>query len=231
MKRISEKSKEREGRGEGSGKDYKPYIKAREFNSIGTCSNFVDWKTGRHVELLSQVELGAYCTLRWDDSVEDINEQYPLNNEKVRAILHKKNIELKEKGFPVMKSPIINEAPMTTDLVVTYKDGTKKIYSVKYDKKTISQRDIEKLWLEKAYWNQQGSEWKLIDKNDINMTLVKNIMLVTEFYDKSRIFDEVSLIKHAIATKEIAIDLEHEILDFSNPAWYLAKIRGSDICG
>lgn len=214
MKKISEKSKEREGRGKGNGKDYKPYIKAREFNSLGICSNFVDWKTGRHVELFSQTELAAYCTLHWDDSVIDINEQYPLDNESVTAILHKKNRELKERRLPALKSPIINNAPMTSDLVVTYADSKKKVFLVKYNKKSISERDIEKLWIEKTYWNQLGCEWKLIDQSDVNMILVKNIMLVTEFYDESRIFDEVSLIKHAIATKELEVDLEHDILNF-----------------
>ena len=45
--RISEKGKQKEKRGLGVGPDYKPYIKVREFNSLGTCSNYVDWKNQR----------------------------------------------------------------------------------------------------------------------------------------------------------------------------------------
>lgn len=45
MKQISDQRKRQEGRGTGTEKDYKPYIQAREVNSLGTCSNPIDWKT------------------------------------------------------------------------------------------------------------------------------------------------------------------------------------------
>lgn len=79
MGKISEQRKRQEGRGTGTKKDYKPYIQAREINSLGTCSNPIDWKTGRTIELLSQGESALWHILRWNDDVIDIREQYPLD--------------------------------------------------------------------------------------------------------------------------------------------------------
>lgn len=64
MSAPSLKTKIKQGRGLGEGKDYKPFIKSREFNSMGTCSNVGDWKHGRQMQLLSQVEYGIYINLK-----------------------------------------------------------------------------------------------------------------------------------------------------------------------
>ena len=46
-RRIPDKTKKIRKMGEGTGKDYKPYITTSEFNSMGTTSVIKDWKTGR----------------------------------------------------------------------------------------------------------------------------------------------------------------------------------------
>lgn len=212
---ISEKGKRRQKRGLGEGTDYKPYIKAREFNSIGTCSNYIDWKNQRQYEFLSQTELSVFITYRWDDSVVEIREQYPLDIRLVKKIVQQKNAEMCLYNEEVIKSPVRNGKPMTTDLLVFYKDGRKKAISVKYDRNNLTDRDIEKLWIEKTYWEKQNVEWELVDNSMINKILVHNIMLITEFYDRNRVFDKVSLLKHLIATKQLKVNLEDEILDFS----------------
>ena len=78
MSRITEKGKLRQNRGTGHHETYKPWIMAAEFNSQGTCSEIVDWKHGRSIQLLSQGEAAAYYLLRWNDDIDDIREQYPL---------------------------------------------------------------------------------------------------------------------------------------------------------
>ena len=67
MQRITEEGKIKNGRGTGTGVEYKPWIKIRELNSKGTASNIIDWKNGRQIELLSQAEVWWYYVLRWDD--------------------------------------------------------------------------------------------------------------------------------------------------------------------
>lgn len=205
MRRISEQRKKREHRGEGSGANYKPYIQAREFNSLGTCSNPIDWKTGRTVELLSQTEKAVWYLLRWDDQVTDIQEQYPLELSKTVALSQELGI----------RHPKDTSTRMTTDFLVTLKNKPRMAVSVKASRADLeSNRTIEKLYLEKQYWKSQGVPFSLVFKSDVNMTAVNNIRLITEFYSPESIFDEVSALKHLIAQKLIHVDLAKEPLNF-----------------
>lgn len=207
MKRILYKTKKKQKRGHGRGAEYRPYEKASEFNSIGTCSNIIDWKTGRHMELLSQGELAVFSMLRWDDNVLDIREQFPLNMYKVWQIAD-------HEGIRVSKNL---ENTMTTDFLVTFRDGTEKAYSVKDSRKVLeNMRTVEKLYLEKKYWKQEGVSYEIVFKEEINMILVNNLRLIMEYYDERKVYDVVSLIKHKIATKQILVNIENEILDFSD---------------
>ena len=172
-----------EGRGKGHGRDYKPWIETREVSSIGTCSNPIDWKTGRTVELLSQGESYFWHILRWNDKVDDIREQYPLDIETTLKICDDFNI----------KHPHDRKTYMTSDFYVTYKDGTEKIFSVKNSRDVLNQ--------------------KLVFKDEMNQILAENIRFVCVYYDRSRVFDETSLLKHLIATKQIKVDMETQFLD------------------
>ena len=109
-------------------------------------------------------------------------------------------------GFPAPKEI------MTTDMLVTKKDGSEVAYSVKPNK-DLRRRNLQLLCIEKQYWMNQGKECRLVFKTEMNTILASNIRLVTEFYDLSRVFDKISAIKHKIATKEYQIDMEHELLD------------------
>lgn len=54
----------------------------------------------------------------------------------------------------------------------------------------------------------------------MNIVLAENIRMVCMFYDLSSVFDEMSMLKHYIATKKIQVDMESEPLDFQ----YLLEI-------
>jgi hypothetical protein len=230
MRGPSQKSKRQQGRGIGEGKDYKPYIKSREINSAGTCSNVTDWKTGRQMQLLSQIEYSIYMQQRWRDDVMDIRERFPLDMVYMSNILSMINHELKEQGHNVIAAICYEDKePMTTDLLLTLENGHYEAISIVPNRNKLSQRDIEKIWLEKKYWNSKGIEFRLMDKTDINQTLVKNLRLITEYYDKTKVYDEISAIKHLIATKTLIIDLEKEILDFTKYRELLRK-EGYELC-
>lgn len=154
-----------EGRGKGHGRDYKPWIETREVSSSGTCSNPIDWKTGRTVELLSQGESYFWHILRWNDKVDDIREQYPLDIETTLKICDDFNI----------KHPHDRKTYMTSDFYVTYKNGTKKIFSVKNSRDVLNQkRTKEKLSVEACYWKKyRNIDYKLVflEKNSIKSRL------------------------------------------------------------
>lgn len=201
-KRLSTASKEKRHMGEGEGKDYKPYITTSEFNSLGTTSVIVDWKTGRGVHCLSQGETYWYYILRWDNNNIDIREQFPMKREETIKIAERM-------GF---KHPGNDEYIMTLDFLTTEADGKFHAYSIKPDKEALTDRALEILCIEKMYWESQGVPYSLLFKTDANLVLVHNIRDVVRFYNIQDVFDERSLIKHRIARKEIKIDMSDKDL-------------------
>ena len=200
-KPISNKTKKLRKMGEGTGKDYLPYITTSEFNSIGTTAVVKDWKTGRGVHCLSQGEALWYYILRWDDSNVDIREQFPLDKTITDEIA-------KESGFRI---PGGEDHIMTTDFLVTKKDNSLQAYSVKLDR-NLSDRVLQLLYIEKKYWISQNIPFDILFKTDVNRILASNIRLVTEYYDAKWVFDEYSALKHKIAIKEIVTDMESKEL-------------------
>ncbi len=185
--------------GSGVGKNYLPYITTSEFNSLGTTSVIKDWKTGREVHCLSQGEMYWYYILRFDDENIDIREQFPLDRSKTEKIAQQFGI--KHPGNSM-------EYVMTTDFLVTRSDKTHIAYSVKTND-DLKDRDLEILCIEKQYWLNEGYDYQLLFKRDVNRTLVENIRAVVPFYDKTEVFDEYSEVKHGIARKTIVWDMEH----------------------
>ena len=214
MSKISTDTKLKQGRGKGFGADYKPFIKAREFNSMGTCSNFVDWKNGRQMQFLSQTELYVYMQLRWlDDDIDDVHEQYPLDIDRLKELVFQANQELQASGQSLLKVKYDSQHWLTSDLVIYRDKSISEVISVKYNKNDLSEKDIETIWIEKKYWNERGIPLTLMDRSDVNLVLVQNLRLVLEYYDLSKVHDKDSLIKHYIATKKLAVDIGTKPLD------------------
>lgn len=206
MTKISGKGKHREGRGTGGCADYKPWIKVREVNSLGTATSVIDYKTGRNVELLSQGEVYWWYYLRWQDDVEDIQEQFPLDLATTVAIAD-------SLGYAHPKD---NSHEMTTDLLVTKINGKREAYSVKVNPKALDNpRTLEKLMIEKMYWESQGVPFHMAFKNKLNKTLIQNLIDVLECYDPSAVSDPIGAIRYKIAHKEIIVDMESSPLNYS----------------
>lgn len=208
---ISEEGKRARQRGTGEGASYKPWILTREFNSLGTTANIIDWKHGRSVQLLSAAEEWYYYVLRWDDNVLDIREQYPLHKETTKRIARMFGI----------RHP---SGTMTTDLLVTYPRNKLVAYSVKVSRSDVDyelastedernrvKRTAEKLFVEKYYWESLGIEFHLVFKEDLNSIYVDNIRRAVLYYDSASVHDDVSKIKHLIATKQIVVDMDKPI--------------------
>ena len=68
------------GRGQGTGKDYKPFIQAHDNKvaSNGWLTRHLGWKTNRVHHTLSNYERMYLYFLEWVDEVADIREQFPL---------------------------------------------------------------------------------------------------------------------------------------------------------
>ena len=69
-----------EGRGQGRGIKYHPWLTIQDFPSKGRSSRTPGWKTNRVHHFLSDHEKRYFYLLEWLDFVIDIREQYPLLN-------------------------------------------------------------------------------------------------------------------------------------------------------
>ena len=176
----------------------------RKVGLVGTCSNYIDWKTKRQLNLFSQVELKHFLMLRWRDDVVEINEHVPISDEDIQAIQK----EARQNNI----STSIRKKEFT--FVLELINGRKTGVCVVNNKNQLSNKEIESLWIKKQYCICNNMDFQLLDKNDINDTLVKNIRLVVEFYDRSSVFDQTSAIKYLIANKMLSVEMNTKILNF-----------------
>ena len=112
-RKVSIKTKKEQKRGLGRGSDYVPWIKANEISSTGVASVVSDWKNGRAVHLLSKAEKKAYYIYRWNDDIVEIREQFPLKRDITKEIAESNGL----------RNPGNSDFIMTTDFLLTYKDG------------------------------------------------------------------------------------------------------------
>lgn len=169
---------EKEKRGQGYGKDYKPFLTVRDVPSKGRVHRRPAITHGRIVHLLSDLELAAFLLFDWTLTVFDIREQFPLNPEKTTDIARRLGIK-----HPAVKGVI---QVMTTDFLIDIKQEGQVVtqaISVKYRDDLEDPRVIEKQELERRYWEGEQVEWFLFTENEVPITLVQNIKwLVPHIY-------------------------------------------------
>ena len=159
----------REGRGQGAGAQYKPWLTVRDFPSLGIVSRVKGQKTGRVYHLMSNNETNLFYLLDWSENVLDIREQYPLSDlADVITIAERAQIRYpydNKSGFPYV---------MTSDFYVVTANGA-VVFSVKPSTELNKPRVLEKLEVERRYWNARNIKWELITEREINQTKARNI--------------------------------------------------------
>jgi hypothetical protein len=169
----------KEGRGQGAGADYVPWIKIQDFPSNGMVSRIKGAKTGRVHHLLSNHEMRLFYLLDWSDDVIDIREQYPLLDLQL-AIETAEMAQIRYPCDPVSGFPYV----MTSDFYVETVSGV-MIISVKSVSDLENPRTREKLEVERRYWNNQGFRWTIATENEINPVKAKNIEWLSQASDLS----------------------------------------------
>lgn len=168
-----------EGRGFNKKNEYKPWLQIQDVPSIGTSSRTKGIKTGRIQHTLSELESNVLLILDWDDSVTDIREQFPLLKlEDTKRIADE--FKIKHPKDPKSKEFII----MTTDFLITKKENGlvhDEAIAVKYSKDLTNKRVLEKLNIEKVYWQRRGIKWRTITEKDINKVLCLNLRNIHSF--------------------------------------------------
>lgn len=162
----------REKRGLGSGKDYKPWLIVSDVPSKGRSHRFYCPLTEREIHLLTDSEFYSFLNYWWDADVIDIKEQFPLNRRETFEIA----------AFCGINHPTDPHSGtllvITTDLLITYRigDETKIIaIAVKEASDLEVERVLEKLEIERQYWNRRGVTWRITTNLQVKNNFSKNL--------------------------------------------------------
>ena len=173
-KRISE------GRGQGRGSEYKPWLLVQDVPSQGLATRIKGWKTKRVHHLLSNLELSYFYILEWSRVVFDIREQYPLLPlEETLAIAEQCGI--RHPTDPKTQEPVV----MTTDFFITVPRSMEVIEqarTLKTAKDLQSERKLEKLEIERRYWHNKNIDWGIVTEQEIPQALAKNVDWLHAFF-------------------------------------------------
>lgn len=159
----------REGRGQGEGRDYLPWITIHDFASKGSCSRVLGNKTGRIHHLLSHLESDYFFELDANPSIIDIREQFPIPLDATLKIASDLNI--RHPFLPGSSFPFV----VTTDFLITRKDRTLWARAVKFSSDLDDPRTVEKLSIEYAYWRSLDVDWKLVTEKQISRIYASNL--------------------------------------------------------
>jgi len=167
----------REGRGQGIGAEYKPWIAIQDFASKGMVSRVASTTTGRVHHLMSNLELQLFYLLDWSDDVTDIREQYPLSDLS-EAIKIAEYAQIRYPYDPKSGFPYV----MTSDFYVETRHSI-NVLSVKPSSELSNLRVREKLEIERRYWLRRGVTWNIITEHEINRTKAANIEWLSQAND------------------------------------------------
>lgn len=136
-----------EGRGQGEGASYRPWIEVRDVSSKGRRHLVTGTRFGRDIHLLSDIEFRLFLLLDWAENVVDLREQYPLDLE--LSCLAAKELGIKHPSYPGTQ----DLAVMTVDFLVTTTEpaaGRYVAFNAKADSEADDERSMEKLEIQRT---------------------------------------------------------------------------------
>ena len=175
----SYEKKMNEGRCQGEGVDYKPYINNQDIASIGRTTRHKGVQAARQVITLSDFETNCRRIFEFSPKVVQIKEQYALNIEETKVIADQLGIE-----HP--KNPRTKElVPIDFDFFLEMKQkngGTKWIArTFKQKDKLCNRRIIEKFEIARVWCKQNNINWGIITEDELNGVVCKNIEKVSSY--------------------------------------------------
>jgi hypothetical protein len=204
-------------RGTRYGKSYKAWLNVVEISgTTGRSHRVLGIFSNRKHELFSDLEEYYFLLTQWNDDVLDVREQFPLLPiEQTELIAEEQNIRhpcilKKKRVIPGCKSShyvYVNEnIVMTTDFLITLRNGTNIARSIKSSTDLNNKRVVEKLFIEEQYWKMKGIEWKIVTDESIPRDMALNIKLLMGaclWYRSSEVNeDQLMAIKRALIQTE-----------------------------
>jgi hypothetical protein len=180
--RKTDKYRLLEGRGKGQGTSYVPWLKVHEFGSKGRVHKIYGWKYPREYHLMSDLELYYFLIMQGQKNIIDIREQYPLLPLEQTILIAD---ELNVIHPPMRLKDLKDKTVMTSDFLFIVDKGRtmeKLVRTVKMEADLENPRTIQKLEIEKLYWNRKGVDWGIITDSQIPIIMAKNIYSIYNHY-------------------------------------------------
>ena len=182
------------GRGQGRGADYRPWLTVQDVPSQGLATRILGYKTRRVHHLLSKLETDFFCLLEFSPEVSDIREQFPLLAlDETQSIAEA--CDVRHPTDPKSQAAVV----MTTDFVITrLRQGKPEevARTIKYSQELEGKRTIEKLEIERRYWQNRQVDWGIVTEKEIPPVLVQNCRFLRDYLELS----EKNLQNHEIET-------------------------------
>jgi hypothetical protein len=155
---------------------YRPGLEVHHFPSKGVCSRIVGWKSGRIHHVFSKLERQWFYILEWSPKITGIREQFPLKLEETQTIADRLNFKHPRK--PRAETDMV----MTTDFLITNRDGSLWALSVKPSSELARRRIAEKLEIERIYWIEKGIKYQIGSEKELPPALVRNLEWIHPYY-------------------------------------------------
>jgi hypothetical protein len=161
------------GRGTGRGVKWRASLGVADVSSCGL-SHRLDGRTTQRVHhFFSKIEMRLLVHLDWADHIVDIGEQFPLDRDKTRQIAA--DLGVKHPTDPTTRIPIV----MRTDIVVDtaqISDQPSMAFAVKPSEQLGNTRTLEKLEIERVYWQRRWVKWKIVTERELATPLVNSLV-------------------------------------------------------
>lgn len=194
----------KEGRGEGDGPNYRPWLTIRDVPSRGRSHRTLGCITNRIHHTLSDGEQNVFLSVEMDPRTLDLREQYPMN----RLETHRAALDL---GYRPPTTPDGTPYVMTVDLLVTERgdsgNAVLRPLTFKYSTDDLTDRDQEKLEIASLYWARRGLRLSIIDETFYDERAVKKWAQIRNFCD----LEHTPGVDYALI-RVVAQDLGHAIM-------------------
>jgi len=173
----------KEGRGQGQGPSYKPFIYTRDVSSLGRSHRLLGSKTRRLHHLLSDLELAVFLALDWSPRVTDIREQFPMMVVDTVRIAEEFGLgHGRYQGTPQV---------LTSDFLVDFDDQQRPTVAIqaKYSVDLQKPEIIGRLELERRYWLDKGIPWVIVTEREVPREAIANI----QWLYSAQLEDDISL--------------------------------------
>lgn len=213
----------RDGRGTGTGRDYKPGLKITEVPS-GTENNRKHSvpgikAKGRLVQLMSDLEFFVFISFDLAKQVLDIREQFPLDREITLAIAERLNI-----AHPIVTDSSTGEDIanwMTTDLLIDFVDKEGVVNQVAICIKPaekLTPRNLQKIKIEFCYWALKGVRFCIITDRCVPEEIKKNLSFIHDFYE-----DDLNILEMQSALPRVEQLLMNSLKSYSGELRVMCK--------